>query len=517
MAVTIKHIVIIGGGTAGWLTASMLAADHLAHAPDGLRVTLIEAPNIPILGVGEGAWPSLRDTLRRIGIRETAFVRACEASFKQGSRFDGWTTGAAHDCYFHPFEAPPDPDEIDAAAVWRASPDGMTFADAVSVQPALCLHDKAPKQTGTPEYAAVANYAYHLDAPAFAAMLREHATTTLGVRHIADEVVATERTADGDIAAVLTRGSGAIAGDVFVDCTGARAQLIGDEMGAPLSDVSSVLFNDHALAVQVPHAAADLVSSQTTATAVDFGWIWDIALARRRGVGLVFASAFATETQARAALTRYLERTAPASGLTGDDARLLTFRSAFRREPWRGNVVAIGMAQGFVEPLEASAIVMIELSATLLSDILPANRSGLAAAARTFNARFSYRWERIVDFLKLHYVLSRREQPYWTQHRDPLTAPDRLAEGLDRWRYDPPSREDFPQSREIFTASSYAYVLNGMGFPTKPRAIRRRKDDPAIAERYVRDIAARKRKLLAGLPTNNELIAHIGALGLTRV
>ncbi len=508
---TIRHVVIVGGGTAGWLTAGVLAADHCAAGPGGLSVTLVESPDIPILGVGEGTWPSLRDTFQRIGLDEAEVLAACSASFKQGSRFEGWVDGRADDIYRHPFDAPPGEDDLDPLSLWRAAPAGTPFATAVSAQARVCAAGRAPKQVQTPPYAAVTNYAYHLDAPALANLLRAHCTGKLGVRHVLADVVDVRRHDDGRVDALCLKDAPALAGDLFVDCTGGRARLIGREMGAPLTDVSGVLFNDHALAVQVPVAPDAPLAVETVATAQPAGWIWDIGLQTRRGVGHVFSSAHMDEAAARQVLTRYLQRTAPGAGIDGQEARLLGFRSAFRETPWAGNVVAIGMAQGFVEPLEASAIVMIELSAAMLSDTLPVSADGLDAAARRFNTRFAYRWHRIVEFLKLHYVLSRRDEPYWCDHRDPANWPDRLCDLLDQWRGAPPSREDFTDAREIFPAASYAFVLYGMGFETAPRPHLRRKDLPHRAGRRLAEIDDRARRMIAGLPLHRELLTRLGA------
>ncbi|RME64090.1 MAG: tryptophan 7-halogenase [Alphaproteobacteria bacterium] len=514
----VRDVVIVGGGTAGWLTAGILAADHRAAFEDGLRVTLVESPTIPILGVGEGTWPSLRDTLRRIGIGETDFIRQCNASFKQGSRFDGWVNGAADDVYFHPFEAPPSFDDIDPLALWRAAPAGTPFAEAISHQAALCLAGRAPKQIVTPEYAAVANYAYHLDAPAFAAMLRAHCTQKLGVRLITDDMVDVVIGDDGTVESLVTKASGHVAGDLFVDCTGTRALLIGKALGVEAKSVGNFLFNDRALALHAPYEGEQApIASQTTATAMPAGWIWDIALQTRRGIGYVYSSAYTSEDAARADLSTYLHRAAPASGVSGADARLIKFSGGYRETPWVGNVVAIGMAQGFVEPLEASAIVMIELSAMMLSDTLPAWRGAIETASARFNQRFAYRWSRIVDFLKLHYVLSRRPGQYWADNRKIASWPERLRRLVAQWKFEAPSREDFPQILEIFPAVSYVYILYGMGFETAPRRTHRRKDSPAIAERHLRDMALKRKKFLDGLPSNRELIGHIQSRGLTRI
>lgn len=514
----VTSVVIVGGGTAGWLTASILAAEHCSAEPGGLSVTLVESESVPILGVGEGTWPSMRDTLRRIGISETTFVRRCNAAFKQGSRFNGWRDGSDTDSYFHPFEAPPSADDADALSLWLSAGEGVAFADAVCHQPAVCRAGLAPKQPGTPEYAAVTNYAYHLDAPAFAELLREHATEKLGVRHILADVTGVERKPSGDVASVVTKQRGSISGDLFIDCTGSRALIIGETLGASLTDVSDVLFNDRALAIHVPYKGeSDPIASETHGTALNAGWVWDIGLQTRRGVGYVHSSRFQSEAEARSALQGYLDRDATGQQVSASDARLISFSSAYRKTPWVGNCVAIGMAAGFVEPLEASAIVMIELAAGLVSDMLPPDRRAMDGSAKRFNDRSAYRWSRIVDFLKAHYIFSERTDPYWVAHRDRETWTDRLCELVDRWQSVPPSREDFPQSLEIFPAASYAYVLYGMGFATRPPATSRRRGSERSVRMHREAIMTKTRRFSEGLPGHRQLINHILSQGLTRV
>ena len=175
------------------------------------------------------------------------------------------------------------------------------------------------------------------------------------------------------------------------------------------------------------------------------------------------------------------------------------------------------MSAGFVEPLEASAIVMIELAATMISDILPPQLSAMPGASRRFNERFSYRWARIVDFLKAHYIFSQRTEPYWQAHRDRSTWPDRLVELVDRWAVEPPNRSDFPQIQEIFPAASYAYVLYGMGFETVPAPNRRRRDLPDFLSQHAQAIRTKAQRFSQGLPTNRDLINHILTTGLTKV
>ncbi|WP_457311353.1 tryptophan halogenase family protein [Sphingomonas sp. UYAg733] len=508
----ISRIVIVGGGTAGWLAACLIAASADPAAGTPLEVTLIESPDIPTIGVGEGTWPTMRRTLERIGIPEAEFLLACDASFKQGSRFDGWRTGEADDRYFHPFVAPIDGEPRGVVNAWRKGEADRRFAETVSPQPRACALDLAPRQRAMPDYAGALNYAYHLDAGKLAALLARHATERFGVRHVRDHVVSVERARTGDIAAVNTRDAGSIDGDLFVDCTGHAALLIGEQFGVPFIDRSFELFNDRALAVQVPVAPNSPIASQTIATAHAAGWIWDIGLPTRRGVGCVYSSRHASDDDAAATLKAYLRSTVPNIDTDQLAFRRLTFRSGHRERFWERNCLAIGLSAGFLEPLEASAIVLIELSLDALLDGFPATREVMDIHADRFNVLFRYRWDRIVEFLKLHYVLSQRNEPYWRDHRGAASIPSRLADLLRLWRHQPPSRADFPAIDEIFPAASYQYVLYGMGFaPPGQGAVRTGSDDGVSAQ--LRQVEQRARTLAASLPTNRTYLDALRGAG----
>ncbi|MEO5492418.1 MAG: tryptophan halogenase family protein [Sphingomonas sp.] len=502
----VNRIVVVGGGTAGWLAACLIAArsDPLAETP--ISVTLIESPDVPTIGVGEGTWPTMRRTLETIGIGEAEFLLACDASFKQGSRFDGWLTGAADDHYFHPFTPQAAGDPRDLVAAWQHEPGERPFAEVVCPQPAICARDLAPRQRTMPDYAGALNYAYHLDAGKLAALLAAHGRDRLGVRHVRDHVVSVERADGGDIAAVQTRDTGAVAGDLFVDCTGLAALLIGDAFGVEFIDRSGELFNDRALAVQVPVAAGSAIASQTNAAAHAAGWIWDIGLPTRRGVGCVYSSRHASDDEAAATLEAYLR----GAGFTDIPAfRRLGFTSGHRAKFWERNCLAIGLSAGFLEPLEASAIVMIELSVNALLDNFPVTREVMPIHAARFNTLFRYRWDRVVEFLKLHYVLSRRDELYWRDHRDPASVPARLADLLSVWQHQPPSTADLPAVDEIFPAASYQYVLYGMGFAAPAGGHVRGGAPVALAP-----IEQRSRSLAASLPTNRSYLDALRAASL---
>lgn len=506
----VRRVVVVGGGTAGWLAACLLAARARAATAEPIEVTLVESPDVPTIGVGEGTWPTMRRTLARIGIDEAEFLLACDASFKQGSRFDGWRTGAADDRYYHPFVPPIAAEPRDLVAAWSRGSHAR-FAETVGVQAAVCAADLAPRQRGMPDYAGSLNYAYHLDAGRFAALLARHGTTRLAVRHVRDHVTAVARREDGDVAAVQTREHGVIAGDLFLDCTGHAALLIGDAFGVSFVDRSGELFNDRALAVQVPVPAGSPIASQTTATAHAAGWIWDIGLPSRRGVGCVYASAFLDDDAAAATLAAYLERTAPHVDVSKQGFRRLSFRSGHRERFWVRNCVGVGLAAGFLEPLEASAIVLVELSLDALLADFPATRGAMDVRARRFDALFRYRWDRIVEFLKLHYLLSERPEPYWRAHRDPATVPPRLADLLSVWRDQPPSALDLPQADEVFPPASYQYVLYGMGASPPPPPLDISGADAVQAT--LRQAAQRGRALAASLPTNRAYLDALARAG----
>jgi hypothetical protein len=518
---TIRHVVIVGGGSAGWLSAAVLASSFQPGERGGLLITLIESPDVPAIGVGEGTWPTMRDTLRACGLSESAFFRECDAAFKQGSRFNRWVSGDDQDAYFHPFVLPQGWGDADLAGRWLSHHSSVPFADLASYQPHLCVHGRAPKQAMTPEFAAVANYGYHLDAGKFGLFLKKHCLEKLGVHYVPDHVTGIRSHDNGDIAALHTKAHGDLEGDVFVDCTGMQSLLLGKHYGVPFISQRDVLFNDSALAVQVPYAREDdPIASQTTSTAQQAGWIWDIGLPTRRGIGHVYSSAHTSDEDAEAALRDYIRATGGPEDIPSP--RKLSFQPGYRERFWHRNCVAIGLSAGFIEPLEASALALVELSATMLADEMPVTRAQMEVSAQRFNETFTYRWERVIDFLKLHYVLSRREaahdrSDYWRDNRRSETIPQRLRDLLALWAHRPPSRYDFNRIQEVFPAASYQYILYGMGFCPEPgpaRRVRVGEDDGSLADGFFRQAADLTRRMLPALPDNRTLITHIVRHGL---
>jgi tryptophan halogenase len=513
----VRKILIVGGGTAGWITAGVLAARYPRRGEDGISVTLIESRQQPPIGVGEGTWPTLRATLKQIGVTETDFLRACDASFKQGSQFVKWVDGGESDAYYHPFTLPVGYEERNLAAYWLENPRDQSFADSMCFQTAVCRQSLAPKQITTPEFTGLANYAYHLDAGKFGPFLRDHCIEKLGVTHVYDEIVRIESTETGDISHVVTKSGETLAADLYVDCSGFSSLLIGKHFGVPFLSKKDVLFIDKAWAVQIPHPSDEAaIHSVTVATAQSSGWVWDIGLTTRRGVGYVFSSDHTSAEAALEELKNYLSA-------RGDLSPNLSFRqidinSGYRREFWTRNCVAVGLSAGFLEPLEASAIVMIELSAKSIANLLPGCRSGMRQAAQIFNETFSYRWERIVDFLKLHYVLSRREDSrFWIDNRTRGSIPDSLREALEFWQDHSPWHEDFSHREEVFSAASYQYILYGMGFATHTAPWLLNGADRDLARMKMNETAQYAKNLTAALPANRELLSKVRRYGLQKI
>ena len=511
----VRAVVIVGGGTAGWLTAGIIAARHQPRMKaGGLAVTLIESADIRIVGVGEGTWPTMRSSLEKMGVSETDLFRECDAAFKQGGKFAGWTTGAEDDAYYHPLMVPQGFSQLNLVPHWVRAGGGRSFCDFVTPQGRLCDEGLAPKTITHAEYRGLANYSYHLDAGKLAPFLARHCVEKLGVRHVLADVVQVNQRGCGDIESVLTKQAGEIFGDLFVDCSGFSALLIGKTLGVGFKECGDVLFCDTALAVQVPFDTLDApMASQTLSTAQEAGWTWDICLRTRRGVGYVYSSRHQSEEAARETLRRYI-----GPGRDELPVRKIPIRAGHRETFWKRNCVAVGLASGFLEPLESSAIVLVELSAKLIAEQMPACREVMDIIARRFNEVTMYRFGRIVDFLKLHYVLTKRtDTAFWRDNLDPAGVPDRLRELLTLWQYQSPwFFDEFDRLEEVFPAASYQYVLYGMGFRTRIRP-EDTAESAVLASRLVRQNERLTAEMCARLPKNRELLTKIHEHGLQSV
>ncbi|GIL41679.1 tryptophan halogenase family protein [Roseiterribacter gracilis] len=462
----IQKILIVGGGTAGWLTACYLAKTLGAGRPGAIGIKLVESRDIGILGVGEGTWPTIRATLAAIGIDEARFIRESTATFKQGVHFAHWARAAGSagaDHYFHPFNQPSyKGDGLHLLPYWLLGAAGdVPFAEAATMQKRVVDASRAPKRFGDADYQGPMNYAFHFDASKFAALLSAHGKS-LGVEHDYVNVRDVELDEQGAIAGIVTEEAGTLHADLYIDCSGFRALLIGKALGSAFRDVNDTLFADRALALQVPYDRPDApIASCTIATGHEAGWTWDIGLHERRGTGYVYSSRHTDDARAEEILRAYVGNVG--EGLT---PRLLKFRTGYRETQWIKNCVAVGLSAGFLEPLESTGIGLIEMAAYLIGHLFPFDGDTTRVAAE-FNAQMTGRFERVVDFLKLHYCLSQRSEPFWRDNVDPATIPATLQDKLAMWRCRPPHRLDFINDLEMFPPSSWQFVLYGMEFKTE--------------------------------------------------
>lgn len=514
----ISRVVIVGGGTAGWLAANHLAKKLRPNSTDGVKVTVIESPNIPTIGVGEGTVPMMRNTLKDLGISETEFIQSCDATFKQGIKFVGWLDNPTHEkpSYYHHLFDYPEINNFDVTPYWLKGIAGKnrSFADSVSQQGIICDAELAPKTITTPEYEGVTSYGYHLDANKFSALLTKNAIERHGVEHIKAHVNQVCLNEAGEIASVITEEEGEISGDFFVDCTGFKCLLLGEAMGVPFIDKSDVLFVDHALTIQIPYENEDtVIPSYTISTAMEAGWVWDIGLLKRRGVGHVYSSKYTTHEAAEKALRAYI-----GPGYDNYPTRLIKMNIGYREKFWHKNCVALGLAQGFVEPLEATGLLVFDATAKMLASQFPTSKKDMKLVEKQFNKRIKLSWESVIDFVKLHYYLSRRDDnQFWQDNRKAETTPDSLLERLALWKTQLPNPLDFYSGYEIFKLENYLYVLYGMEFDTDIAQLSHRYPEEERAKQLFKAIDKSANSLVNALPTNRDLVVKILQYGLQKI
>ncbi|MGL4474248.1 MAG: tryptophan halogenase family protein [Shewanella sp.] len=531
---TITKIAIVGGGTAGWL-----AANHLGKALAARRdieLTLIESPQVPTIGVGEGTVPAIRQSLQSFGISETEFIRSCDVTFKQSIKFINWLDKSRHGvhyAYHHLFDRPSSPLDLTPLYLSQqaqseslltnslytsALPTGSElnaggfnassahYAHLVSAQHQLCESGKAPKSITTPEWQGIAGYAYHLNALKFAQLLASNAKQRFNVNHIRAHIDKVVLGDDGLISGLVTAEHGLVNFDFYIDCSGTEAVLM-KALNVPFISVADSLFVDTALAIQVPTAAQQAIPPYTLATAHQAGWIWDIALTERRGVGLVYSSRYMNEDEATLKLHRYL---GPSS--CDMSFRKIAMKVGYLAESWRGNCVALGLAQGFLEPLEATSIMLTDFSAKLLAERLPQDCAQLPLLAGRFNQVMLHAWQRVIDFVKLHYFLSdRSDSQFWLDNRNPAHLSEELQQRLQLWQTSVPLKSDFFTKFEAFDLENYLYVLYGMKYQTQLSGA-----PSASLRQQAEDVQQLARKWLEYLPEHRDLLERIHKYGLQK-
>lgn len=421
---TNKKILIVGGGTAGWMTACLMAA---CWKEQGVDIALVESPEIGIIGVGEGSTPQLKAFFDYLQIKESEWMPACNATYKNGIAFKGWSTINGYENYFHPFES-----ELDVHTQKtffnhcdskRNAVDAYTRPDRFFLTAKLAERKLAP--IPAENFPFNVGYGYHFDSGLLGNFLRDKAKN-LGVEHIQAKVNDVILAENGDVNRVVIHSGEILSADLFVDCSGFTGLIIQKALGVPFKHFSDNLFNDRAVAM--PSLQTEVIESQTISTALKYGWAWEIPLTNRKGNGYVYSSAFCSADEAEKELRSTL-------GLLDADieARHLKMNIGRVERHWERNCLAVGLSQGFIEPLEATALHIVQ--ETIQGFIDAWEVGGFTDVNREqFNTRINNRFEGVRDYIVAHYICnSRRDTDYWIANRTHNAISDNLKAIIETW------------------------------------------------------------------------------------
>ncbi|MAZ03136.1 MAG: tryptophan halogenase [Sneathiella sp.] len=505
----INEVTIVGGGTAGWLAAAFLVRFmNLRKEESPTKITLIESPNVPTIGVGEATVPTMAALLKSLGISEKEFFIRCNASFKMGVRFTNWS----HDeegqpkSFIHPFEAIRTQLGGQNPAYhfhkYGGPPGREGIDDCMSFSGTAIKHKLGPKLLTHGDYETQLNYAYHLDAGKFAEFLRD-ISIERGVNHVLDDVEEVEQDERGFISALKLQRQGRRPVELVIDCTGFKGVVINQVLGVPFRDYSKYLLNNRAMAVQIPHRDVSKIEPCTNSTALGAGWVWRVPLYNRIGTGYVFSSNFRSDDEARDEFLAHL-------GEDGKKAepRVIPVRIGRMERAWEKNCIAIGLSAGFIEPLESTAIYMIENFVKLLLINFP-DKSFPPILAQRFNEKTEKMMQSIRDFIILHYCLNNREDSeYWRVAREEMTIPDSVKDLLDEYRHSLPVNTEF-DGTYLFNYFNYNVILFAKGYLKDIRYPAERFIARRDWEQRMADFIRYEQKELKGLPNHYELLRKI--------
>ncbi|MFD9736376.1 tryptophan halogenase family protein [Umezawaea sp. NPDC059074] len=522
----IKNVVVLGGGTAGWMTASYLGK---ALGP-AVKITVLEAPSVPRIGVGEATVPNLHKVFFDfLGLSEEEWMRECNASFKMGIKFTNWRTGGkgeanprpyrdTTDHYYHLFGLLPNHENEPLSAYWSHKRlTGQTteaFDYACYREPPILDAKLSPRHSDGTKWT---NYAWHFDAALVADFLRKFATNKQGAVHIQDEFIDADVDTRGHVTALNTKGGRKIEGDFFVDCSGFRALLINGVMREPFLDMSDHLLNDRAVATQVPHDdEKNGVEPFTGSIAMSNGWTWKIPMLGRFGTGHVYASRFTTQD---AATQEFCDMW----GLDPSEQKLnhIKFRVGRNRRTWVRNVAAIGLSSCFLEPLESTGIYFITAALYQLAKHFPDKNFDPIFADR-FNTEINTMFDDSRDFLQAHFSLAaRNDTEFWRACKDLVLADD-IKEKIRMYKAGlainmPVTDENTyyanfdAEFRNFWTNASYYCVFTGLGFDPQ-QTLTKLTHHPSMldsAEHVFADIKRKQAELLQTLPTTYDYLKQL--------
>jgi glycine/D-amino acid oxidase-like deaminating enzyme len=514
MDTNIKKILVVGGGTAGWLSACYLNR----ALQDKVEITLIESSAVPRVGVGEATVQTLRATLAFIGLTDADWMPKVGGTYKSAIKFENWVDPkpGTKNHYWHPFVKHPGPSIQPFGAPYfpeigtevalthyahhlRLQGEPRSIAELLLPTPALCEANKSPVNPG--DHSLDVATAFHLDAGRLAGFLSELGRSR-GIKHVVDHLVDVGVDERGFISHVTTESGLRLDADLFLDCTGFQGLLINQALGVEFCDQSKHLLCDSAVALSATQAAeADGIKPYTTASALRHGWAWDIPLRHRRGCGYVYSSAFSTRDEAEREIREFLGDAASESS-----ANHIKIRVGVNEEPWRNNCVAIGLSGSFIEPLESTGIFLVEYALALLLTLFPDKRFD-PGRIRRFNEGFRQMYDETRDFIVLHYYVNRRtDTKFWEAARAESVMTDSLAQKLEFLRHGLPVLDKLKLTN--FRSFAYTCILDGCGqLPEQPAPIVRLVGQDLARAEFER-IEALTRETVAAMPS------HVDALGM---
>jgi tryptophan halogenase len=514
-------VVIVGGGSAGWMTAA-----YLSKALDkGVSISLIESPTIGTIGVGEATFSTVHLFFKFLGLDERDWMPPCNASYKLAIKFAGWNAENRH--FYHPFQRFDTVQGRTMVDWWlKLKRQTTPFDYACYTVPAICDACRSPRyfnghvfdvkvdthlNSDDPGRAWLLDdlqlqypYGFHFDASLIAKFMSTYAQDR-GVAQILDDVLNVELAENGDIAALHTREHGRIEADLFVDCTGFRGLLINKALKEPFISFSDSLLCDSAIAMQVPSdPETEGINPFTTATGLSAGWVWNIPLFQRVGTGYVYCSAFQSAEAAECQFREHLGKRSQ-----GCNASHIKMRIGRCRNSWVKNCVAIGLSSGFVEPLESTGIFFIQHGIEQLVAHFPGKHRD-DANIKSYNQGVAHCIDGVREFLTLHYcVSSRQDTPFWKATKTEIKIPDQLAERLTLWQSRLPTNRSINPNYHGFEAYSYTCMLLGLGWRPKgnlPALDHMSASRPLMAFEHIHE---RSHHLVSTLPSQYEYLASL--------
>lgn len=481
----VENVVVVGGGTAGWTAAAAIA--RLIGA--NLKVTLVESDAIGTVGVGEATIPPFRTMHRLLRVDEAEFLSKVQGTIKLGISFENWRE-VGHD-YIHSFG-------FTGQGCWAAGfqhfwlkARQQGFGDEFSRYAPELMAARAGKFGFLKQDPL--SYAYHLDATAYAGMLRQQAEQD-GVTRVEGRIVEVRQAESGDVSEVVLESGQAVKGDLFIDCSGFVSLLMDKTLGTEFEDWTHWLPCDRAVAVQTTAVSEPI--PYTRSIARESGWQWRIPLQTRVGNGLVYCSEFMSDDEARATLLANIE------GETITEPRLLRFRTGQRVKHWNRNCIGLGLAAGFLEPLESTSIHLIQRGVIRLLQLFPYH--GIVDSERAeFNRQMDTEFRFIRDFIIMHYhVTERDDTPFWRRCRE-MDIPDTLRHRLDLFRETGRVVED---EFDIFRENSWTQVMLGQGItPQGYHPIVDMMSEQELRQ-FIRIQGQKVDQVLNQLPTHQEFI-----------